>query len=468
MMKKRFLLLSALLFLAACVTSEKTSPWERVQPMEAAQAPRVLAPGAAAPAAAAPYGQPSYAQRDFAAVAVPPPGAAGTGMPPSGGFFPPPGQGAASATGVPADPAHAAPVLPPVRVALLVPLSGKGADLGQQMLRAAQLALFDMGYDAFELMPRDTKGTPEGARAAAREAVDAGAQLVLGPLFAGEVSAAKPVTAARGINMIAFSTDWTLAGGNTYIMGFLPFAQVERVAAYAAAHGVRTVGVLAPEDTYGSAVSSFFGGLAYRLGLRVVKNASFPPGQADISGTISAFSGNAGGGAEAPAAPAPFDAVFLPVGGEKARAVAGTLSYYNLPPGQVKRLGTGLWDDASLAVEPAMAGAWFAASSPNLRAGFERRYTDLYGRPPARLSTLAYDATALAAVLARNGHQTAGAPDFGREGLTNPNGFAGIDGIFRFRPDGLVERGLAVMEYSRSSIRVIDPAPSTFQGYGGL
>jgi branched-chain amino acid transport system substrate-binding protein len=133
----------------------------------------------------------------------------------------------------------------------------------------------------------------------------------------------------------------------------------------------------------------------------------------------------------------------------------------------VRRLGTGLWFYVSLASDKALAGAWFAAPDPGLRRDFERRYVDNYGLQPPRLATLAYDATALAAVLARNGWQQGGQVSFDREAIGNPNGFAGVDGVFRFRPDGLIERGLGVLEFRGGMISVVDPAPATFQGWMG-
>ena len=102
--------------------------------------------------------------------------------------------------------------LPPVKVGILLPLSGKHERIGQSMLQAAQLAVFDMGYDNFELIPRDTEGTPQGALKATTSAINDGAQILLGPLFANSVRAAQQAAKRKNINVIAFSTDWTLAG----------------------------------------------------------------------------------------------------------------------------------------------------------------------------------------------------------------------------------------------------------------
>ena len=458
LMAKRFLHIICILVLAGCVATG--NPWDRSASQPAVAAPNALTrTSVVQPPQAAP-GSPALQQAgievfNFGTAETPAaPQDSDDGMMQT----PPPATSVAFA---------AAPALPPVKIGLLVPLSGANSALGQAMLQSAQLALFDMGYDSFELIPRDTN---QGAQKAAQSAADAGAQMILGPVFAPDVRAAQPVAHRYNINMIAFSTDWNLADSNTYVMGFLPFIQVQRVAEYAATKGIRNVGILAPENDYSNAVIATWNSVAYRTGMTTAETVQFPEGQSDLSGVVGSFahispeSAKKGTNSNTPAS---YDAVLLPAGGEQARAVANMLSYYNLTPRAVKRIGTGLWDDTSLAAEPALAGAWFAAPAPEQRRGFERRYAETYGQPAPRLATLAYDATALAAVLARNGYYSMGRPAFDRASLTNPNGFAGIDGIFRFRPDGLVERGLAVMEFKDGQIVQIDPAPKTFQSYAG-
>ena len=356
-------------------------------------------------------------------------------------------------------------VAPSVKVALLVPLSGKNAELGQAMLQSAQLALFDMEYDKIELVPQDTKGTADGAAIAAQLAIADGAQLILGPIFAAEARAVAPIAQQRNINVVTFSTDWTLAQGNVFVMGFLPFTQVERIAQYAASQRLQRVGIIAPETEYGNVVVSAWNVNASRNGMPPASILRVTPGSAAASEKINAFTNGEARTAAAKAGqpmPAPFDAVFMPVGGSEAVSLADSLSFYELDPQSVRRLGTGLWDDNSLAAQKSMDGAWFAASDPSLRKPFERRYYDAYGAAPPRLSTLAYDATSLAVVLAKTGYANYGAPSFDRTAIGNPNGFAGIDGIFRFRPDGMAERGLAILEFRNGSMQVVDPAPRSF------
>lgn len=315
------------------------------------------------------------------------------------------------------------------KVAILLPLSGSNAALGQSMLQAAQLAVFDTGYDNFELMPFDTAGTPGGAAMAASSALSKGAQIILGPLFAEEVRSVKTATSGQNINIIAFSTDWTLAGGNTFIMGFLPFGQVDRIAAYAAARGLKNTVILSGQDTYGLSASSAFEQSARRYGLA----------------------------ANRAAAPLPsHDSVFIPAGGQSLASLAA-----KTPP-TLRKLGTGLWDDDRLATSPYMNGAWFAAPSPSLRAGFETKYKSTYGSAPIRIASLAYDATALSVALGKLGQTRGTVPAFDAQSLTNPAGFAGIDGIVRFQTNGMAERGLAVLEFRGGRMVEIDPAPKRF------
>lgn len=346
-----------------------------------------------------------------------------------------------------------APVDRTVKVALLVPLTGNAAELGQGMLEAAQMALFDLGDDSFQLIPRDTKGTPGGASEAARDAIAEGAQLILGPLYSSSVGAVRPAVQGAGLGMISFSNNMSQAGSGAWTIGFSPDNQVRRVVSYARSQGIGRIGSLAPRDAYGDAVSTALNAAALDFGARVVRTERYDPAATDLSPAVQSL---ASGG------PGSFDAILLAEGGPKLRSVASLLPAFQIDPAQVRLLGTGMWDDPTLGSEPALVGGWYAAPDPAARRDFEQRFEAIYGRRPPRLATLAYDAAALAAVLARNG----GPAPFDTLALTNPNGFAGVDGIFRLRPDGLVDRGLAVMEVTPNGNRVIDPAPSSFQALG--
>ena len=389
------------------------------------------------------------------------------------------------------------PTTDKVKVGLLLPLTGEHSNLGKSLLNAAQMALFDIGQGQFEIVPRDTKGTVQGAQIAAQDAIASGAQMMLGPVFSGNVRAAKRVTERNNITMIAFTTDWTLAGGDTFVMGSLPFDQIERVINYASLNGVGSVGVLAPNTDYGRAVTAAYNSISQIRGIETVKIQNFSSDSKNIAPIVREFANyderletlnqeirplktyikenptderavqdlfnleqigikNA----------RPFEAMLLPIGGDLARAVTNLASHFDMPPSQVRRLGTGLWDDPGLAAEPSLEGAWFAAPPPANRASFEKRYKAAYKNKPSRLASLAYDATALSAVLAQKGIQSTGYPAFTSNDIINPNGFSGIDGIFRFRRSGIVERGLAILEFQNGQTTIVDSAPTTFETFG--
>ncbi len=351
----------------------------------------------------------------------------------------------------------------PTKVAVLLPLTGAHGALGQDMLNAAQLALFNIAHDDFSLVPYDTMGTPSGARAAAQQVLRDDAQLILGPVFADSVRAVKSVTALSSVNMIAFSTDWSLAGGNTYLMGFLPFDQVDRVVSYAAQQGIKRIGALTPDTDYGRIVSTVLRKVAAQRGVSVTAEAILPTNGANLDAPIRQFATDdyaASSGARP--ATLPFDAVFMPIGGQAAITTSNLLTRYGAPPNTIRRLGTGVMDDARLYDEPTLQGAWIGVPQPSLRTGFEKEYVGVYGRAPARLATLSYDATALAAVLAQRDRARDAVPNFTRADITNPNGFSGVDGAFRFLNNGVAERGLAVMELKSGRLVTASPAPRSF------
>lgn len=326
-----------------------------------------------------------------------------------------------------------------VKVAFLAPLSGKSASLGQDMLNAAQLAVFDIGGDGFELMPRDTSGTPGGAVTAAKDAITSGASLIVGPLFATEVAAVKPVAEEARISALTLTTDISLAQPGLYVLGFAPAPQVERVVAYALKQGIRRFAALIPSGPYGKLVQQAFESSVKKGGGEVI------------------FVGENGATGQVAAKKDMIEALFLPFGGVDLHRLVSQLAVAGLEPGQMRLLGTGLWDEPDLAQgQSLLVGGWYAAPDPGTRAKFTKAYRDTYDKDPPRLATLAYDATALAAVLVRGGKT------MDRENLTNPSGFTGLDGVFRLKEDGEIERGLAVIEVTASGSQVVDPSPTNF------
>lgn len=393
------------------------------------------------------------------------------------------------------------PTLPPVqviepapekslrRVVLLVPLSGPHATLGQGLLNAAQLALFDVAGEQFELLPRDTGSTTQGAAAAAAAALDEGVGLILGPVFADSVRAVAAEVAVRRspVPVVAFSNDRTVAGEGVYVLGALPEQEVERMVNYAVRNGLRRIGALAPDSAYGAHVVSALERSAAAQGAMVTR-ITFVPERADgseLADAVQRFASNvdrkqaldrqrevlrASGDPEAQRllksletaetyGDLPYDAVFLPAQGRLLRSMAPLLPFYDVDPGQVRFFGTSLWHSAGASAEPALIGGVYPFSDPTTRDVFERRYRDAYRTAPPALASLAYDAAALAAILAAG----PGDAPFTREAIEASNGFAGADGLFRFRPDGATQRGFAILQVRRDGPATIEPAPDRFE-----
>ena len=373
---------------------------------------------------------------------------------------------------VPTPAPPAAPGLPtpaaeagPAKVALLVPLSGANADLGQAMLDAAQLALFEAPDDRLTLVPRDTAGNAEGAAKAARAAIGEGARLILGPLLAAEVEAVKPLARDAHLNVIAFSTVTELAGGNTFLMGFLPRQEVVREVGQARERGHVRFAALAPNSPYGHLMADALRDVASASGATVTRVEFYDPRAADTAPAVRRLMPGGGAFADPAAATAgtsSFDALLLPEGGITLKQIARQVKEAESDTKRVQLLGSGLWDVPGLASEPALVGGWFAAAAPEARHVFEQHFRAVYGHDPPRLASLGYDAAALAAALARG----AGSEPYSQQAILNPSGFSGVDGLFRFTPGGLVQRGLAVLEVAPQGDLVISPAPQTFQDLG--
>jgi Periplasmic binding protein len=271
----------------------------------------------------------------------------------------------------------------------------------------------------------------------------------MGPLFAGSVQAAGQVARQTGKPVIGFSTDASVATRGVYLLSFLVQAEVERIVSYASSQGRRSVAALVPETTYGRVAEAQLQEAAARHGIRIVAIERYPAGQAQ--GAVQRL-----GRVIAGAAPQ-ADALFVPENGDSLPALAQALQTIGFNPQQVKPLGTGVWNEASVFALPALQGGWFASPDNRGFNAFAARYRARFNTDPIRLATLSYDAVTLAAALTR----VQGSQRFTEGVLTNPAGFAGADGVFRFKPDGSNDRALAVQEIRNGSAVVVSGAPRT-------
>ncbi|MEX1035859.1 MAG: penicillin-binding protein activator [Sneathiella sp.] len=376
----------------------------------------------------------------------------------------------------------------PVKIAILLPLSGSTAAVGNDLLRAANIALFDLANDKLQLLPFDTRGTSRGAESAAAEALVAGAQLILGPLFSSSVGPVRDLAQGRGVNVITFSTDTTVAGDGVYVMGLTVGQQIKRAMEFAYRQGLFNFAVLAPDSPYGDAVVRNVDETTTALGLSLDRTVRYPVNvaagsqelheiakilgdyelrQRELAKEIALHENREDDESKALVkrlekldtfGEVSFDALIIPEGGARLKELASLLSYYDIDPEVVQFIGTGLWEDPSLSAEPALVGGWFSAPSPDKAAAFRKRFDSLYGYQPSRIASLAYDAMALAGIMATDPEDIR----FKREAIENPSGYTGYDGIFRFPENGVAERGLAVLEVGPKDQRVLEPAPTSF------
>jgi ABC-type branched-subunit amino acid transport system substrate-binding protein len=338
----------------------------------------------------------------------------------------------------------------PVKVALILPLTqGAGPSaVGASLRNAAELALSEAGSSDITLLVKDDHSTPDGAKAATQAALAEGADLVLGPLFAGDVKAAGEIARASGKPVIAYSTDLSAAARGVYLLSFLVEGYVDRVIEYAASQGKKSLAILAPENDYATVAIGALQQAAAKRDMRVVLIERYKPGAVSTAAAhIAALGGQ-------------IDALFIPEQAAAMPEVAKALAANGLDSHHVQILGTGLWNDSRVLNLPALQGAWFAAPENAGFAGFSQRYRAKFGSDPTRVATLAYDSVSLAAALAR----TQGPRRYSEEVLTGPTGFNGADGVFRFKLDGGNERGLSVLQVNNGSTIVVSPAPRSLSG----
>ncbi|MGC6475966.1 MAG: penicillin-binding protein activator [Parvibaculales bacterium] len=403
-----------------------------------------------------------------------------------------------------------------IRIGLILPLSAESQDvqkIAQELFNAAQLGLFDIRRPELTLLVQDTQGTTKGAERAARKVLQDGADIIIGPLFAANTKAITPLARNAGVPILSLSNNRDVAGNGVWLLGFLPEQNLDRIISEASARGLTRFAALIPETPYGKRIQTaleptinFYGGELIQVetyqdeaqsmlipAQRIAQYEERKQAWQDERDRLTEEAGILLSTLPEPPliteeTPAeeiweqieeinpdlkaqydamrltetfgelPYDAVIMPEGGVRLRSLAPLLPYFDVDPRQIKFLGTGLWDDPVLGQEPPLLGGWYAAPDPKGWQNFERRYQKIYGNAPPRLAGLAYDSISLVAALTDIYPNS----PFTYKSLTDPNGFLGIDGIFRLTENGLNERGLAVLEIRRKRNRLIAESPNNF------
>ena len=337
----------------------------------------------------------------------------------------------------------------PARIALILPLSSaNGAVPARAMRNAAEMAMAEFNSTELTILVKDDKGTAEGATAAAREALSQGAEAIIGPLFSPSVAAVSSVARGASKPVVAFSTDATVAARGVYLLSFMPQSDVYRIVSYAAGRGKKAFSALIPNSAYGNVAEQAFANAVSAAGGRVVAVQRYDGTPASASAAVGRIKG----------ALAQSDALFIPDDGNGLPLVAQALSQAGVSNKDIQMLGTGVWNEQRVLKSAAVGGGWFSAPEAGGFQGFSDRYRKRFNSDPTRIATLAYDATALAAAMVR----MQGSQRWAETVMTNPSGFSGQDGVFRFRTDGTNERGLAIYQVGNGSATMVQAAPKSF------
>lgn len=342
------------------------------------------------------------------------------------------------------------------RIAILVPLTGPNAPVGISLANAASLALVDTNKQGIRLSSYDTSAL--GASNAAQRAIADGAELILGPLLGSEAAPIKATAEPKGITVLSFSNDAAIAGGRVYVLGYQPAQSVSRIVDFAAANGAQKFAALVPEGVYGQRTSVAFTRAVSGKDAQVVSLTSFarsaaalPAAARKVANYDERLKSNA---------PVDFDALLIADSGAVAAAFAPQLARFGAATGSYLLMGTELWNtEPGLGRSAALKDAIFAAVPDQRFVSMSRRYQARFGGTPSRLASLAYDSVLLAASL--NEEQWKMGQPFPQQLLNDPNGFVGVDGIFRFRGN-IAERGLEVQQVTSEGFVTIDPAPTGF------
>ncbi|WP_375174865.1 penicillin-binding protein activator [Pseudooceanicola sp.] len=346
----------------------------------------------------------------------------------------------------------------PVAVALLVPRSGGSGDaiVSSALENAARLAISDLNGAKIDLRVYDTAGNEATTAEVTTQAVNDGAKIILGPLYGSNANVAGVAAARAGVNVLAFTNNSSLAGGNVFVLGQTFEDTANRLTSYAARQGKRRIVTVSAQTTAGELGRQAITSAAAANGASVVGNVVYSYSQQGVIQAATEVkdavrSGNA-------------DTVFLASNTDAALPFFAQLLPENgVDPAVTQYVGLTRWDVPAQTLDlPGIQGGWFALPDPGLNAQFNARYSAAYGTPPHPLAGLAYDGIAAIGALVQQGNRDA----LTASALTQGAGFQGVNGIFRFRPNGVAQRGLAVATVRERQVVVIDPAPRAFGGAG--
>ncbi len=357
------------------------------------------------------------------------------------------------------------------RVAMLLPLSGKVSDMGQNMKNAALMAIGDLNNNNLLVQFYDTKSTTSGARIAVENAISAKSDLIIGPLLGEEVAAISETAKNADIPVISFSTAPNVLQDGVYTMGLLNEEQIERTIRYAVSQGRLKLALVLPDNQSGINMFKAAMNAAQLHGASVVKVGFYAPNSMDFTKLAAQITGSARVAAsqrkskpadknaaktEEETAPLDFDALLVPEFGNRLKSITSMFSYYDVSAPEVLFLGTSVWGNTNLSKETELYGAVYPVMSMSRLARYKQKYYEMFSQKSNDLSIFAYDAVALSSALSHKDK------DYLKEAITNLDGFYGISGAFRIFANGKNEHGLDMVKVTSGGPQMIEAASSKF------
>lgn len=354
-----------------------------------------------------------------------------------------------------------------IKVGILVPLTGSARTAGEALLKGAQMALFDQKESAIELIIKDTEGSASTTRRRAKEALQEGAQLLIGPLFSQNTQVVIPLARSWNVPLVSFSNNRALAQAGVFVLGFAPEAQIERLVYFAAQKQLKSIAAFIPESDYGTLVRTAFEQTCrtYNINPLVLM---YPPATTDfrkLSAQLKTLP------IESPpllpdAKKSPpilktleVEALLIPEGGQKLSQILTGLLYNDFDLKKTPIMGTNLWENSNLNRNLSQIHKWFTGPDPHASQSFTYGFHRQFGSHPSLLSGLSYDAVSLACLLVRYGKTP---PLFSEAALTQPRGFQGVWGAFRLQPNGVVKRRFPILTRTQNTLKVLNSSPYFF------
>ena len=355
----------------------------------------------------------------------------------------------------------------PVTIAMILPLAGFGraAIVGKSLKQAGELALFESGNPAVQLIVKNDDGNATAAASAAQQAIAEGAEIIVGPLFGASVPSVSATARTANVPILALSNDRTVAGGGVYLISDLPEAETERIVSFAIARGKRRFAAFIPTGAYGDAVERAFRNAVMRGGGTIVASERFAP---DAKAMLKPAQRIFDAINQAATTAAPVEALFIPGNQDTLPTLAPQISYANIDTTTTQLLGLSGWEFPNIGRTQALVGGWYTGHDPAEWQAFSKRFALTFGQAPPRVAARAYEAVSLAISLS-------GKPKgqrFTQANLTMPTGFAGVNGRFSLNLDGTSQRNLAILEVQTHRANRIDdgllatgnPSPSGVTG----